>query len=211
MDGMMVRRTHRVLGLILLLPICGWAVTGFVFFIKPGYKAAYSPLRVREYPLEGAAILQARPGWLEVRALRTVLGDHLLVRTEDGWAQLDPGTLRPRELPDDDELHRLVQDAIEPDRARYGEIASIFRHEGGARSASVTTTTGVRIDLDWTTLALNQSGRDTRRIDALYRIHYLQWTGVPLLDRALGVVGLASLVGLAALGLRLALPSRVRR
>src|SRR5215510_7550294 len=103
------RPTHRLLGLILLLPICGWAVSGFVFFIKPGYEAAYSMLRVREYELQGDSI-PARPGWLEVRALRTVLGDHLLVRTLDGWSHLDPATLRPRELPDEDAIRRLVED-----------------------------------------------------------------------------------------------------
>ncbi len=26
-----IRRAHRILGLVLLLPICGWAATGFVF------------------------------------------------------------------------------------------------------------------------------------------------------------------------------------
>src|SRR5436309_5222341 len=142
------RRAHRMLGLILLLPISGWAVTGFVFFIKPGYEAAYGTLRVREYPLEGASIPLSRPGWLEARALRTVLGNHLLVRMEDGWAQIDPATLRPRALPDEDAIRRIVQDAIAPDPARYGEIASIIRREGATPSASVTTTSDVRIDPD---------------------------------------------------------------
>jgi hypothetical protein len=205
---MRVRRAHRVLGLILLLPICGWAVTGFVFFTKPGYEAAYSALRVREYPLDGVSIPLSRPGWLEVRALRTVLGNHLLVRMEGGWAQLDPATLRSLELPDDSAIRRMVQDAIASDRTRYGEIASIIRDERDGSSISIATTTGVEIDLDWNTLALNQSGRDTRRIDALYRIHYLQWTGIRLLDRVLGIIGLASLVALAILGLRLAFGGR---
>lgn len=203
------RRAHRLLGLFLLLPICGWAVTGFVFFIKPGYEAAYGSLRVREYPIEGASFPPARPGWLEVRALRTILGIHLLVREQTGWTHLDPATVRPRGLPGEDALRRLVLDAITPGDTRYGEIAAVTRQEGESPSAVVTTTTGVEIELDWTTLGLNQSGRDTRRIDALYRIHYLQWTGVGLLDRVLGVVGLASLLGLAVLGPRLALPPRL--
>jgi len=202
------RRAHRLLGLVLLLPICGWAVTGFMFFIKPGYKAAYSPLRVHEYPLDQASIAQPQPGWLELRALRTVLGDHLLVRSESGWAHLDPATLKPRDLPDEASIHRLLTDAIASDKARYGEVSSIVRHEERAPSASAETTTGVVIDLDWTTLALSQSGRDTRRIDVLYRVHYLQWTGVSLLDRALGVVGLVSLLALAMLGLRLVFTSQ---
>ena len=198
------RRTHGLLGLVLLLPLCGWAITGFVFFVKPGYEAAYGGLRVREYPLEGSSIPPAQPGWLEARAIRSVLGDALLVRTGDGWKHLDPGTVRERPLPDGAGIRRLVEDAVRDDPARYGEILTVARHEGESPSASIRTTTGVTIELDWTTLALRQSGPDTRRIDRLYRIHYLQWTGVGPLDRILGVVGLTSLVLLAALGVRLA-------
>ena len=146
------------------------------------------------------------PGWLEARTLRTVLGNHLLVRTSDGWSHLDPATLRPRPLPGDADLRALLGDAIAADTARYGRIASLERGDGG--TASATTTTGVAIDLDWRTLSLSQSGRDTRRIDALYRVHYLQWTGIAAVDRALGVIGLVSLLALAVFGLRLALPRR---
>src|SRR5262245_61127500 len=204
---MSVRRLHRVLGLILLLPILGWAATGFVFFLKPGYGPAYGALRVRALPLEGSgAIPLPDPGWLEARALRTVLGAHLLVRTQDGWSHLDPATRRPRALPPEAEIETLLTDAIASDPGRYGAIASVERHEDGTSSAR--TTTGVAIDLDWNTLGLSQSGPDTRRIDALYRVHYLQWTGVRAIDRVVGAAGLVSLLALAALGLRLALPRR---
>jgi len=202
------RRAHRVLGLVLLLPICGWALTGFVFFVKPGYAAAYAGLRVRAYPLEGVSIPEPRADWLEVRMVRTVLGDHLLVRTADGPRHLDPATLTPRGLPDEPSIRRVVEDAISTDPDRYGTIASILAHEGESPGASIKTTTGVDVELDWTTLALQQSGKDTRRIDALYRIHYLQWTGVRTLDRIVGVAGLASLIALAILGLRLAFRGR---
>lgn len=199
------RRVHRILGLVLLLPVVGWAITGFVFFVKPGYDAAYESLRVRQYLLEGGPIPSPGPGWLEARSLRTMLGDHLLIRTETGWTHLDPATLQPMLLPDDASIRRLVEDAIGTNRARYGEIAVMARNEESTPSASIRTTTGVEIDLDWSTLEFRQIGKDTRRIDALYRVHYLQWTGIGALDRVLGVVGLASLIVLAALGLRLAL------
>jgi hypothetical protein len=198
------RRTHRILGLILLLPICGWALTGFVFFVKPGYDAAYSGLHVRAYPLEGLSAPQLRPDWLEMRLMRTILGDHLLVRVEGARLHLDATTLRARELPDETAIRKLIGDAIATERARYGDIASVTRHPDDSPSASIETTTEVKIDLDWTTLALQQSGRDTRCIDTLYRIHYLQWTGIRIVDRVLGVVGLASLIVLAMFGLRLA-------
>jgi hypothetical protein len=199
------RRTHRVLGLVMLLSICAWALTGFVFFVKPGYGAAYGGLQVRRYGLEGASTPQPRPEWLELRLVRTILGDHVLARSESGAVQLDPATLQKRELPDEAGIRRLIGDAIAAEHDRYGDIASVERHPGDAPSATITTTTGVTIELDWATLSLQQSGRDTRRIDALYRVHYLQWTGIKALDRVLGVIGLASLLVLAFFGLRLAL------
>jgi len=208
---MNVRRLHRVLGLVLLLPILAWAATGFIFFLKPGYGPAYASLRVRALPLAAdspVASVRPQPGWLEMRTLRTALGDHLLVRTADGWSQLEPAGLRPRPVPDDAALRALLEDAlgVDPDqKPRYGDLASLTRNGDGA---SATTTTGVTIDLDWATLSLSQSGRDTRRIDTLYKIHYLQWTGIKAVDRVLGVVGLVSLFALAVLGLRLAFPRR---
>lgn len=206
---MSVRRLHRVLGLVLLLPILAWTATGFVFFVKPGYKDAYSALRVRALPLDAPlSIVPPDKSWLETRALRTVLGEHLLVRTAEGWSHLDPVSLRPRPLPGEADLRALIEDATSADAARYGGIASLVRHEDG--SVSATTTTGVAIDLDWGTMSLSQSGPDTRRIDALYRVHYLQWTGITAVDRALGIAGLVSLIALAVFGLRLALPRRSR-
>ena len=197
-----------IVGLVLILPICGWALTGFVFFVKPGYGPAYGGLRVREYALLGSPAPQPRSDWLEMKLVRTVLGDHLLVRGESGSAQLDPATGSARELPDENTIRRLIDDAIAQERSRYGEIARVVRQTGDSPSASIETTTGVSIDLDWATLSLQQSGKDTRRIDALYRVHYLQWTGIQAVDRVLGVVGLASLVVLAFFGLRLAFAAR---
>jgi hypothetical protein len=203
-----VRRVHRLLGLVLLLPLLGWSATGLVFFLKPGYAAAYGTLRVVDYPLDGSLDrLAAVPeGALEARWLRSVLGDHLLVRLPSGSEHLDAGGKR-FPLPGEASLRSLLEDAIRQDAARYGAIESLGRDEAGA-SATARTTTGVALDLDWATLSMRQTGRDTRSIDALYRIHYLQWTGIAPVDRALGLLGLGSLVALAALGVRLAFVSR---
>ena len=91
----------------------------------------------------------------------------------------------------------LVAAAIAVDPERYG---TIVRRDG----ESFVTTTGVRVGFDWQRLMLSQEGHDTRRIDRLYRIHYLQWTGVPAIDRPFALLGLAGLVALAIVGLRLA-------
>ena len=181
----------------------GWAVTGFIFFVKPGYGGAYESLTVRTYPLERASSIglggQAVPGtWLEYRVFRTILGDHLVVRTAAGWHQVDPRTLQPVAAPSDDQVRRLVSDAFAANPQRYGSIARLDK-------SVITTDTGVEVTLDWNRVSLQQKGRDTDRIDRLYKVHYLQWTGVTSIDRVLGFVGLSLVLGLTVLGVRLAL------
>jgi hypothetical protein len=87
----------------------------------------------------------------------------------------------------------LVSDAISSNPARYGKIISV---EG----RNVVTDTGIRIELDWSRLALSQRGVDTDRIDMLYKIHYLQWTGRKSVDQVLGALGILLVVALSALG-----------
>ncbi|MGE0100825.1 MAG: PepSY domain-containing protein [Blastocatellales bacterium] len=194
---MKTRRLHRITGLVMLLPLLGWAATGLVFFLKPGYEGAYEMLSVRTYPLTRRYEITPGADWTEARILRTRLGDHLLVRTSSGRLHLDPETMRPRPEPSEVEVRELLKDAFSANPARYGDPVNVSKGEA-------TTSTGVEVGLDWMTLILQQKGPDTARIDALYRIHYLQWTGVKWLDRALGLAGLVLLVALSVLGLRLA-------
>lgn len=194
---MKIRRLHRVTGLVMLLPLLGWAATGFVFFLKPGYEGAYEMLAVKTYPLSRRYEIEPGADWTEVRILRTRLGDHLLARTPAGRLHLDPATMRPRPTPSESEVRDLLTDAFSANPARYGVPGSIA-------NGVVTTSTGIEVGLDWESLALSQKGPDTDRIDALYRIHYLQWTGVKWLDRALGLAGLVLLIALSLIGLRLA-------
>jgi hypothetical protein len=189
-----------VVGLVMLLPLVGWAVTGAVFFVKPGYAGAYEQLAVRSYPLDGNMPVRIQ-AWREARLLKTILGTHLLVRTDSGWRNLDPATLRIVPVPSPDKLRLLFEDAFTANPDRYGHVATQI-------DASARTTTGVEVTIDWNRLALQQRGRDTDRIDALYRIHYLQWTGQKALDRVLGLLGLLLIVTLAYLGVRLAFVRR---
>lgn len=193
---MLIRKLHRVIGMIMVLPFLGWAVTGIVFFLKPGYAGAYESLQVKTYPLNAPLTIAPDPSWQEVKYLKTVLGLHLLVRTAQGWQQLDPATMTLRAKPTESELRLLLSDAFTTNSSRYGEIRE-------ALPDSVITSTNVRISLDWNRLSLQQRGPDTRRIDWLYKIHYLQWTGVKAVDEVLGVVGLVLVVSLAGLGLLL--------
>ena len=190
------RRLHRFLGWCLILPFFVWALTGLVFFIKPGYQAAFSYLTVKTYPIDKPVHIAPQPQWQEIKLLQTVLGLHLLVKQADGWQQLNPDTFTIRPQPAPDELFVLVQDAIRVDPKRYGEQ---LRHT----EQGFVTQTGVLIQLDWSSLALSQQGKDTELINNLYKAHYLQWTGQKTLDQILGVFGLLLLIVTTGLGIRL--------
>lgn len=194
---MRARTLHRVIGLVLLLPFFGWALTGLVFFVKPGYEGAYEALTPKTYPLERSVTINPAPGWLEFRYVRTALGDHLLVRTDAGWTHLNPADMRTREKPSEDEIRTLLNDAFTANPGRYGKVARVL-------GDTASTDTGVEVTVDWKRLSLQQRGRDTDRIDLLYKVHYLQWTGAPVVDRIVGITGIVLLLTLTILGVRLA-------
>lgn len=195
-----MRRIHKLLGLLMLAPLLLWGITGLVFLVKPGYDGAYEQLAPRFYPLDLPAAIKGPDTWSQVRLLRTVLGDHLLVQEEGAWRHLDPVTQSVRAPPSEDAFLSLVSDAIRHNPGRYGRVTSI---EG----ATALTDTGVEITLDWDTLSLRQKGNDTRTIQALYRIHYLQWTPSSELNVVLGALGIALLLTLSLVGLRLVFSS----
>lgn len=194
---MQLRKAHRIVGIILLIPFFAWALTGLIFFIKPGYAAAYELLAPKNYPLVDQTPIKAQANWLEFRYIRTVLGNHLLVRTAEGWANLDPVTQQPRPAPDEAELRTLLKDAFSLNSKRYGEIVSVTGN-------TAKTNTGVEVSVDWNRMSLMQKGRDTDRIDLLYKIHYLQWTGQKSVDRVVGLIGIALVLVLTTLGALLA-------
>ena len=193
---MTTRSLHRLIGLVMLLPFIGWALTGAFFFLKPGYGGAYEMLPVKTYPIESNISLQPDPSCTEIRLIKTILGEHLLARTAKGWMNLDPQTRAPKPEPSADDLEALLLDAFSSNPGRYGKVVSI----SGNRA---TTDTGVRVQLDWNRLALTQTGKDTDRIDALYKVHYLQWTGIASVDKVLGALGILLVLALSLLGARL--------
>lgn len=186
----------------MLLPLIGWAVTGAVFFLKPGYAGAYELLQVKTYPLEGNIVIESDPSWFEARLVRTILGEHLLARTSRGWLHLDPYSRQPLPEPPADDIDTLVTDAVSENPQRYGRIARI-------QGNNIATDTGVRIELDWERLTLTQTGKDTDRIDLLYKVHYLQWTGINAVDNVLGALGILLVLALGGLGARLFFAKRL--
>jgi uncharacterized iron-regulated membrane protein len=195
------RRIHRFLGWCLILPFFVWACTGLVFFIKPGYQAAFSLLTLKTYPISQSIQLSPKPQWQEIKLLQTVLGLHLLVKQDSRWQQLNLTDLTVRPEPDAAQLQLLVLDAIKVDPQRYGQ--QVQKTDQG-----FVTETGITIELDWPSLALSQQGKDTELINNLYKAHYLQWTGQKTLDQLLGIIGLLMLILTAVVGLRLLLRRR---
>lgn len=182
----------------MLLPFLGWAITGLIFFIKPGYEGAYEALNPKTYPLDRAISISPDPSWLEFRYFRTILGEHLIARTNKGWLHLNPKDMQPRSVPTEDEINLLLTDAFTANPQRYGEISSIS-------GDTARTNTGIEISMDWNQLSLQQSGKDTDRINLLYRIHYLQWTGAKRIDRVVGLIGIVLVIALTIFGARLAI------
>jgi len=195
------RRIHRFLGWCLILPFFVWALTGLVFFIKPGYQAAFSSLTVKTYPISKVVQIIPKPEWQEIKLLQTVLGIHLMVKQSDSWQQLDLNDLTVRPQPSADALQLLIKDAIKADPERYGQ--DLRTTEQG-----FVTDTGVQIQLDWASLSLSQQGKDTELINNLYKAHYLQWTGQKTLDQVLGVLGLILLMLTTVVGVRLLIRRR---
>jgi hypothetical protein len=186
------KKLHRLIGFAVALPLLLWALTGIVFLIKPGYAGAYDQLSPQRYEIRDTIRLPAK-GWREIKLFRTILGDHLIVNDGGIWRHLDPATLQDRPPPSEKELKALIADAITSDSERYGNIINV-------QPGKVSTDTGVEITLDWSRVELAQRGRDTRLINTLYKIHYLQWLGEQKVDKALGILGILLLFALLTSG-----------
>ena len=189
----MTGKLHKWLGVLLLLPLIGWCITGAIFLYQPGYGEAYAPLQPRYYPLTNLPIVSVHSEWLEVRQVKTILGRHVLARTEQGWHQYQGDAITIRKRPSSAEIDRLLEDAISVDRDRYG--VTVAKH-----ADDYVTETGVRLKLDWNTMSIEQYGKDRALIDALYDIHYLRWTGIQAVDNVIAVLGLLCLVLTTVLG-----------
>ena len=189
-----MRKFHKYLGLILLLPFIAWTITGVFFFIKPGFKQAYQSLAIETYPIQAAIEIAPKPSWQEIRWLKSILGLHLLVRENDQWNQIDPTSNNTIGPPNETQFRILVNDAIQENKERYGGVTKI-------KNLEAITDTGITIKLDWSQLRFSQKGRDTKFINTMYQIHYLQWTGIEMVDRVLGIIGLFFILILALIGL----------
>jgi len=191
-----IRKTHRIMGVLLVLPFLAWSATGLFFFIKPGYADAYSQLKAKTYAMGTTRVVDPDPAWLGYRVTKTILGTHLLAETDQGRLHLNAETGEEWPIPSTDQVETLISDALTARQDRYGRVERV-------EDTKITTTTGVQISLNWQNLSLYQSGKDTRYIDAIYKIHYLQWTASPNLNKVMGFAGLALLTALTVSGIYL--------
>lgn len=195
------KRIHRTIGLLLVLPVIGWTITGVIFFIKPGYDAAYDQLVVKTYPLEKSFVIPKSKEWKEVRLLKTILGYHLLVKTDNGFLHLDPISFKAKEMPTALDMTSLLNDSFTDKSDRYGRVRS-------NDNFTVITSTGIEVSLDWDRLTLRQKGDDTELINTLYKIHYLQWTPYKGINHYMGIIGLTLLMTLTFFGLKIYITGR---
>lgn len=195
------RKIHKIVGLLLVLPMFGWIITGMVFFIKPGYKNAYDQLAIKTYPLEQSFTIPFSNEWKEARLIKSILGHHLLVKTGDGYKHLDPTSYQPKENLTEQEVKNLLNDAFSKNAERYGAVVSSDGYKA-------TTSTGIEVTLNWNNLSIRQSGDDTKFINTLYKIHYLQWTPSKSFNQFFGIMGLLLLMLLTLFGVKIYLSSR---
>ena len=188
----------------MLLPFIAWVITGVFFFIKPGYSEAYEKLVVQQYPTHHQTNLPYPNNWFEIRTFRSILGEHVLVKSESQWLHLDVHSFKPVNAPTPDNVKLLITDAIKNNVKRYGEVISV-------NGLSVLTSTGVNITLNWQKMSLQQKGNDTEFISVMYKIHYLQWTGIESIDKVMGVIGLILVLTLALLGITLTVRRKNKR
>lgn len=192
------RRVHKVVGLIMIVPLTAWLLTGLVFLTKPGYSAAYEQLAVKTYPIESRLKPALRSGWNEFRLLRTMLGHHFMARKEGQWFHFDPVTFSELGEPPVGQVRALLEEAISANVQRYGRIT----HEV---DGVFYTSENIELRFNWPSLSISQNGADTRLIDALYKVHYLQWVGHKEGNLLLGVAGLCCLLVLIVYGVLLSL------
>ena len=200
---MNIKKIHKALGFIMLLPFLTWAITVVFFFIKPGYSGAYEKLAIQQYPTRHQLNLPHANSWLEVRTFRSILGDHVLVKLDKQWLHLDTQSFEAAVEPTSANVELLITDAIKSNKKRYGDVISVD-------GLSAITSTDVNITLNWQKMSLHQKGNDTEFISTMYKIHYLQWTGIESIDKVMGIIGLVLVLTLALLGITLTVQRKTK-
>jgi hypothetical protein len=152
---------HRWCAIVLVALLVVWSVSGLLFHLKPGWDRAYD-------------MLSADRGKIET--LDTAVGP--LTRASGKLAT----TLSV------EDAEKIARDALQRSSHR-GAYGAVTRVTSDATSVTLECE-HARVRIDRASARISQRGADTERIDWLYRIHYLQWTGNATLDKVLAFSGL---------------------
>ncbi|HTF88095.1 MAG TPA: hypothetical protein VK843_06765 [Planctomycetota bacterium] len=223
-----MRRFHRALGMVLVLPLVLWVLTGLLFHVKLRYGEAYEALAVPR---------AAQPDWSLARispasVLSSGLAEApLVLGVHPSGSLVYFGKLAGQPVAVDASTGEAIAPAsTETARAWVAAALSASPHlqrYGSELSAETSTSRSARTGTDDPVLVLHYSGAKTVRvdritgeiaqtgalndfIDASYRVHYLQWTPWKWANIALEILSIPLVLILAATGLRMALARRSR-
>ncbi len=186
-------KAHRWLAMVLVVLLAVWSVTGLLFHLKPGWSRAYDLLSVERggalHPGKLVALATIGDEVTGLELIDTALGPLYRVTTQAGGSLVDASTGQRRSPLSEPDARTLALDAVRrsPHRAAYGDVASITSR---GELFELAFAGGQTVELSRGDARLSQRGPDTDRIDWLYRIHYLQWTGNKTIDRVLAMFGL---------------------
>jgi hypothetical protein len=195
-----LRSWHKWLGWVLVTQLILWAVTGAIFILKPGYGPAYETPKIQFLPVSARDLQRvasiSNTDWQGLRILKTSVGEHLLVDTAEGVKHLN--FIGEEQAPSLSVVKHLLRESIGYNPGRYGELKSIEGLVG-------ITSTGVELTLNWQQLSIRQQGADSRLINLLYKLHYLQFTDNAFVNKTLATLALLLLVALSVFGVVISL------
>jgi hypothetical protein len=180
-------RLHRWAALALVAPLVVWSITGLLFHLKPGWKRAYDMVSI-EQPLATTNVTAVGllPPFKRLELFGTALGPMYRL---DRATLIDATTGKQRSPLSIEDARTLAQDAVARS-AHHAGYGALIDAKADDATVHVRFANAI-VDVDRASGSLYQHGGDTERIDWLYRIHYLKWTGVPKVDRVLAIAGLA--------------------
>ena len=225
----MTRTLHRLIGILMALPLFLWIVTGILFNVKYRYAEAYEPLALKipstaaewngalvspgelvssgKVDSSGRISLFMHPS--RTPAYAGVRGNTPVVLNATTGEYISEAM--------EDELKHWADDAVgqSQNAARYG---AIVKRASGKRLSALTGvedpaivfeySEGKTVTVDRLTGEMSQTGTINEWIDWTYRLHYLQWTPWRWVNIALVWIAVPLTLGLACSGLWLAFGPR---
>ncbi|MGI9628976.1 MAG: hypothetical protein ACR2QM_19250 [Longimicrobiales bacterium] len=191
-----MRRAHRLLALLAVLPMLAWLVSGFLLAIIGPGAVATGTLELPTDPIRRSVTVRPESGFSEARIFATSMGNHLLQKTDFGWRHVDPSTGQLKDVPTESQLRSLLETAFAVDPEGFGDIELVT-------ADSVVTTTGRSVSLNWPSYSATYRDASTDRVRLIRRVHTLGVTGNPAIDRWIMVAAAALGCLLAFMGMGL--------